>query len=273
MKREMSPCVEPTPCVFKALSNTTHKRYSKCHRWKFGWYEMQTQSTAKSCCCASGCMLFQRLHLVVANIQSRDLICLHSLTCSSRSQMGQLAVVFSSSAPQHLAACSSSSWSFNRCQHYITLQFANHYLQRKGFWAERTGGAWGSRPGRWDSFVRADTGTGNARLESFLLVWSLFGSCFGVWRGWLLALNFETFFWGKEGLKIGRKLHIIHPKNKMRFIKCLMWKRNGCTVQLAPLWWKVFEEPLPVLLLNIRQIETALGLQVNVWTHLVLEVS
>ena len=41
---------------------------------------------------------------------------------------------------------------------------------------------------------------------------------------------------------------------------------------VAPLWWKVFKEPLPVLWLNFRQIEAALGLQMNVWTHLVWEV-
>ena len=42
---------------------------------------------------------------------------------------------------------------------------------------------------------------------------------------------------------------------------------------VAPLWWKVFEEPLPVLWLNFRQMEAALRLQVNVWPHLVFRVT
>ena len=97
--------------------------------------------------------------------------------------------------------------------HY-SLHAVYHYLQRKWFWAEWTGGARGDWPRRWvrgfDFFVTV------ARLECFLLVGSLFCSCFEVWRGRLLALNFEAFFCSKEGLKIGRISHIIHPKNITR---------------------------------------------------------
>ena len=128
-------------------------------------------------------------------------------TCSSRSQMGQLAVVTSSSSsgPQHLAACSSSSCNYHFSQILISECY---HLLGEGYWAQRTDGAWGSWSGRWAwDILRFAWGV-------LLLLGCLLYNFFTCWRVW--ACNFESIFSIYECLKIGGKAHVIHPDDKRK---------------------------------------------------------